>query len=285
LIVKGLDFTSSPSVKKPITCAICHLLGNELRILEIKRLEDFRAFEVEISEPGEWMAGIDFPFGQSRTLIGNLGWSDCWEEYVEMVSLYSKQAFVDLLESYKKYRRTGDKEHRRRIDELAKSISPQKLYGVPVGKMFYEGAKRLLRSPASIVPFRVADPQRVIMESYPALVARRVIGKEAYKHDQVSRQTGEHEDARTRIVAALMSGLVTADYGINVRIDSQYDALVTDASGDMLDAMLCALQAAWGYQNRDRDYGVPAGVDRAEGWIVDPLFVSADLSPQQRRRK
>ena len=285
MIIKGLDFTSVPSVKKPITCALCHLQGNELHVLEMQRLENFPAFETEIAAPGEWVAGVDFPFGQSRTLIKNLDWCERWEEYIEMVSLYSKQEFIDLLESYKKYRKTGDKEHRRQIDELAKSISPQKLYGVPVGKMFYEGAKRLLRSPASIVPFRVADPHRVIMESYPAIVARRVVGKEAYKHDQTSKQTSEHAAARARIVAAFTSGLLEGHYGIKVLTDTHDDALVADVSGDSLDAVLCALQAAWGYQSRDNDYGVPLAVDRAEGWIVDPLFVGADLAPRRRWRK
>jgi hypothetical protein len=52
---------------------------------------------------------------------------------------------------------------------------------------------------------------------------------------------------------------------------AQRDALVDDASGDALDAVLCLLQAAWGqqrYELGDPLYGLPAGMDPLEGWIV-----------------
>ncbi|MFL5655604.1 MAG: hypothetical protein ACJ8CB_15685 [Ktedonobacteraceae bacterium] len=38
--------------------------------------------------------------------------------------------------------------------------------------------------------------------------------------------------------------------------------------GDDLDALLCAVQAAWVYTQRDNGYGVPAQCERDEGWIV-----------------
>jgi hypothetical protein len=34
-----------------------------------------------------------------------------------------------------------------------------------------------------------------------------------------------------------------------------------------LDAVLCAVLAAWGWQRRDANYGLPAH-DALEGWIV-----------------
>ena len=43
---------------------------------------------------------------------------------------------------------------------------------------------------------------------------------------------------------------------------------VQDASGDSLDAVLCALQAAWGHARRGRDFGLPTGLDPLEGWIA-----------------
>jgi hypothetical protein len=54
------------------------------------------------------------------------------------------------LEVYRSHRPFGDKEHRRKTDIAASSISPQKLYGVPVGLMFFEGAPRLVKSGVTI---------------------------------------------------------------------------------------------------------------------------------------
>jgi hypothetical protein len=45
-------------------------------------------------------------------------------------------------------------------------------------------------------------------------------------------------------------------------------AAVDDGSGDTLDAIAAAVQAAWGALRADRDYGIPALADRLEGWIV-----------------
>ena len=52
---------------------------------------------------------------------------------------------------------------------------------------------------------------------------------------------------------------------------AQRDALVDDARGDRLDAVLCLLQAAWAqrrHEEGDALYGLPPGLDGLEGWIV-----------------
>jgi len=41
-----------------------------------------------------------------------------------------------------------------------------------------------------------------------------------------------------------------------------------DATGDWLDAALCAMQAVWGWQRRERNFGLPGTIDACEGWIV-----------------
>jgi hypothetical protein len=49
----------------------------EKRILLAGKLEewsDFGPFEEALKRPGPWIAGIDFPFGQSRTFVENIGW-------------------------------------------------------------------------------------------------------------------------------------------------------------------------------------------------------------------
>ena len=43
-------------------------------------------------------------------------------------------------------------------------------------------------------------------------------------------------------------------------------ALIADGSGDLLDAVICAVQAAWAA--RQPGYGIPASAPAGEGWIV-----------------
>jgi hypothetical protein len=47
-------------------------------------------------------------------------------------------------------------------------------------------------------------------------------------------------------------------------------ALCDDPLGDHLDALLCAVEAAWAWQNRAHGFGVPTDLDPLEGWIADP---------------
>ena len=67
--VYGLDFTSVPSPRKPITKAECLFEKNCLSVRRIEPLSGFSEFEAFLDTEGEWIAGIDFPFGQPRKLI------------------------------------------------------------------------------------------------------------------------------------------------------------------------------------------------------------------------
>jgi hypothetical protein len=52
---------------------------------------------------------------------------------------------------------------------------------------------------------------------------------------------------------------------------AQRDALIEDASGDALDAVLCLVQAAWAltqHQSGAPRYGLPMTMDPLEGWII-----------------
>jgi hypothetical protein len=80
-----------------------------------------------------------------------------------------------------------------------------------------------------------------------------------------SKQTAERAAARTQVLAALRGG----EHGLGIRLDASpaiLDRAQADASGDTLDAIVCAIQAGWAAQ-RDR-FGLPAGVDPIEGWIA-----------------
>jgi hypothetical protein len=219
---------------------------------------------------------MDFPFGQPRKFIENAGWPRTWEGYISYVAGMSKSEFVNVLETYCRRREKGDKHHLRSTDKLAKARSPMMLYRVPVGKMFFEGAPRLLRAGVCVRPCRVGDDPRLVVEAYPALVARRWIGSRSYKTDTVKLQTTAQRAAREEILEGLRSRQTKMHFGFHVHFDDQAAGeILQDSSGDRLDALSCAVQAAWTYTQRDQNYGVPATCDPLEGWIVDPLLIHA----------
>ena len=269
MTIIGIDFTSAPTRRKPITAATGVLAKELLRIESVRRLPSFNAFEKELAKPGPWVAGIDFPFGQPSRLVQALGWPQSWRACVLHVEDLGKGAFERTVRAYSEGRPDGDKQHRRSTDVRARSLSPMKLDFQPVGKMFFQGAPRILRSGASIVPCAPSDSDRVIVEAYPALAAEALADTRSYKNDAKSRQTSTREDARRRIVARLTGERCRTEYSLVVQLEPGIRrSLVEDAGGDMLDAVLCALQAAW--SSVQTDYGVPETCDRLEGWIVDP---------------
>jgi hypothetical protein len=271
--IYGVDFTSAPGKTRAIAVAECELAGDRLRLVRpVLRVRSFGAFEECLAVAGPWVAGLDFPFGQPRRLVRDLGWPAEWAGYVAAVGEISREQLGGLLEMYRAARPAGDKEHLRAADRRARAKSPMKWYGVPVGRMFYEGAPRLLRSPVSIVPCRpVAGEDRIALEAYPALVARHLIGpRHSYKPSR-GRPTSTQAAARREIVAGLASDRLASRYGLRVELPPALAAeLVADPRADLLDAVLAAVQAAWAWARRDQGFGVPPDADPAEGWIVDP---------------
>jgi hypothetical protein len=268
----GIDFTSAPSSRKPIACARARFDGIELSLEELIRFNDFDSFEALLATPGRWVAGIDFPFGQARRLVENIGWPKSWEGYVRKVSELDRAGFRNVLEEYKLGRRPGDKQHKRICDVLTRSQSPQTLYGTPVALMFYEGAPRL-RSAGVHLPYNHdGDALRVVLEAYPGVAARQLIGDKSYKNDTRSKQTPEQHQARRELLAHLTGKVGEKMYGFS--IDAPVE-LADDPGADDLDALICAVQAAWGYSRADSGYGAPGTLDRLEGWISDPALSRA----------
>lgn len=270
--IYGLDFTSSPTRRKPITCACCELYDTVLTVKSCRKLTSFDEFEAFLRSDGPWLTALDFPFGQPRKLIVNLGWPQSWQGYMGKVASMSKVEFEDTLHSYRASRSPGDKLHLRATDQQAGAISPMMLHRVPVGKMFFQGATRLFNSPISILPCRPTADNRIAVEGYPSLVARKLIGRRSYKSAVHVQQTIDREIAKREIVQSLVSERIVDLYGLSVEMsDEMEEMLVQDGMGDMLDAVLCAVQAGWAYMERERGYGIPAGCDKDEGWIVGTM--------------
>jgi hypothetical protein len=272
--IYGLDFTSAPGRKKPLIVLGFRLEDNSLRIEDSETLTDFGGFEDFLRRPGPWVCGMDFPFGQPGSLVAALGWPADWEGYVGTVGGLSKDEFEAEIRADMATRPPGSKWRYRLADRRSHSSSAMMLFRVPVGKMFYQGAPRLLASGVRVEPCRRNGDARVAVEAYPAVVARRFLGRTAYKRDAVP-DTPERRSARETLLAGLESTVLQQTYGFNVEVDDRWkEEFVVDPSADALDSLLCAVQAAWAYLRRDDAYGVPPECDTDEGWIVDPALLT-----------
>jgi hypothetical protein len=158
------------------------------------------------------------------------------------------------------------------------STSPLQTRYVPVGFMYYEGLSRLLAAGATLPGLHPGDARRVAVEGYPALLAHALVGRRSYKN------SGLPDRLITRIdmVDALEQG--RSALGLRLKLShAQREALVADASGDRLDAVLCLMQAGWALQQPAA--GLPTQVDAVEGWIVGAGLAGAPAgAPDSRAR-
>lgn len=242
---------------------------DRLIAVELNEWHTFEEFEAALRKAGPWIAGIDFPFGQSRTFVENIGWPKTWQGYVDHAKTLGRQGFRDALDNYRANREPGDKEHRRITDIAAQSISPQKLYGVPVGLMFFEGAPRLLEAGVMIPGLQEGDPERIVVEAYPGVLARSIIGRRSYKQDTKKKQTEDQYQARKDLLRIITNGRILENY--DVRVEAPM-SLADDPGGDHLDALLCAIQATWAWRKGEDGFGTPKLNDSIEGWIADPTI-------------
>jgi hypothetical protein len=268
--IYGIDFTSAPTPSKPLTCAQAEIRDGTLQVQTVHYWTDFAAFEAFLHSEGPWIAALDFPFGLPRKLVRNLGWPESWDVCVAQVSRLKKAAFGQLLQAYQAARPKGDRHHLRQTDVRARARSPMMWYGVPVARMFFEGVQRLSRSNVCILPCRPNRDSRLVLEGYPALVARRWVGAISYKTER-SNEDVLAKARRNALVRQLLSKQAERYYGLRVEASRPLSrALISDHLGDSLDAVLCAVQAAWAFTQREYRYGIPLECDAIEGWIVDP---------------
>jgi len=258
----GIDFTSAPKRDKKITVAVC-ALKRELQVTEILEFSDWPAYELWLGTEDSWIGGFDFPFGLPERFVKQQGWTGTWPEMVAKCIQGGKEVFVQLgMDAFKAAKSTQDKH--RRTDLTAGSHSPLKTNtNPPVGRMFYEGAWRLLSHGIRIPMLNETASSKVALEAYPGLLAKQ-IGFHQYKNDKPSN-AGKNRKARRDILRSLHAG--TNPLGVKVRISNAIrDRALADGAGDILDAILCATQAAWA-SGKPR-FGIPADTCICEGWII-----------------
>ena len=287
-LVLGVDFTSAPSARKPITVARGRWfpggVRNLLRLEEVEELRSLDAFSAAVATAGPWLGGFDLPFGQPRSLIEHEGWPTTWPAFVRF---YCGQPRPALRETFRRWcdrRPPGDKFAWRKADKPAGSSPAMRWTNPPVAWMMHAGIERLLDAglvfPAhrhGSVPDRIAagadagGSARVALEAYPGFTVRHVCSR-PYKSDAAGSRTPERTANRGLILEHLVAG--TAGLDVSLEITTFWSGrLIDDPGGDLLDAVICGLQAA--HAATLPDFGLPPDLDPLEGWIASVPWAAA----------
>lgn len=278
-LLVGCDFSSSPTQRKPIVVAHGKLLNARVQLTRLENFTTLEAFAQWLSQPQAWVGGFDLPFGLPRELVQTLGWPSEWQACIRHYRTLTRAEIRDVFAAFCDARPVGGKFAHRATDGPAGSSPSMKWVNPPVAYMLHAGVPLLLdagvyfpglQAAGDMQPLGEGSATRVALEAYPGLLAREVLGRRSYKSDDRVKQTPDRLIARKDLLHALEVGQTRL--GMRVKLShAQRDALAADASGDALDAVLCLVQAAWGweqYQQGNPLFGLPTGMDPLEGWIL-----------------
>lgn len=256
--------------------------GARVSLLRVDALPSFAAFEALLREPGPWVGAFDLPFGLPRELVETLGWPRDWLALMQHYAALERPQIRDAFAAFCAARPAGGKFAHRACDGPAGSSPSMKWVNPPVAFMLHAGVPRLIAAGVHLPALHAGDAARVALEAYPGLLARELIQRRSYKSDSKAQQTPERLIARKDIVDAIEQGRTRL--GLRLRLThAQRDALVADASGDRLDAVLCLMQAGWAAQQPG--YGLPAKVDPLEGWIVSAVPAPGPVGPHRVKHR
>ena len=311
----GCDFSSSPSPQKTIVLALGRLSGGAVWLQGFERFVSLQAWQARL-EQGPWVGGFDLPFGLPRPLVQALGWPTDWLASVRHFAAQDRAVLRATFKAFCDARPVGGKLAHRATDGPAGASSSMKWVNPPVAWMLHAGVPRLLAvdaafpahqhpaqpqpptflqgSPTTPPSAMGIKPHRVALEAYPGLLARELLGGAvSYKSDDAARQTPARTQARAHVLAQLQAG--RGRLGLPVVLTPEHaQAVVADASGDTLDALLALVQTAWCWQAQTHHtpgqpeghthgqsqgesqgqfqghahWGLPSGVDPLEGWIA-----------------
>jgi hypothetical protein len=268
--VIGADFTSAPSRRKPLTVATGHWRARSpqpsFELEEVHELTTLDEFDRLLAESDSWVGGFDLPFSQPRMLIEHEGWPTTWPEFVRFYCDQPRDMLRDVFRRWCDARPAGDKFAWRKTDKPAGSSPAMRWANPPVAWMMHAGIGRMLDSGLVFPAHRHAPrgSRRIALEAYPGFTARAVC-RRSYKSDVPASQTPDRRANRRAILAALAAGTAGLDVALFIS-PTWRKRLVADGRGDLLDAVICALQAA--HAAALPRYGLPRSLDPLEGWIA-----------------
>jgi Protein of unknown function (DUF429) len=269
-LLLGCDFTSRPTRKKPIVLAQGFLVGDVVSLERLDRFEADTDFLAALQSNSSWVGGFDLPFGLPRELVQTLGWPQDWLACMDHFCSLSREEIRLQFKAFCDARPVGQKFAHRQTDLPAQSSPSMKWVNPPVAYMMHAGVPLLLKAGVTLAGLHAADPSRVALEAYPGFFAKSILGGKSYKSDDVKKQTPDRLIARKDIVHALELGRNVLDLRLKLS-HALREALIEDASGDALDAVICCAQAGWAQKQHLSGhslYGLPKGLDALEGWIV-----------------
>ncbi len=307
----GLDFSCAPSTRKPLTLAWGRRIGDVVKLDRVDTLPTLALLEALLAPNAPlpelaagFVMGCDFPFGLPRPFLDALTAHGPGTLQRDLAGVLARDAhhspapaqqliqalhrhctdragFQRLVDgwgaSWHAQRPQGSKLLHRVCDKAMPGItstSPLQTRYVPVGKMYFEGLHRLVQADVSLPGLRSGQrPGAVALEAYPGLLSGEVLGRRSYKSD---KDNGDGDAQPGRLIARmdLVDALEQGRTRLNLRLKlspAQRDSLVADPKGDLLDAALCLLQAAWAHREAERGapcWGLPTQVDPLEGWIL-----------------
>ena len=264
-VLAGVDFTSRPTRRKPITVAIGRAHHGVVRLDRVEMHTTFDGFAQWLRTPGPWLGVFDLPFGLPRELVLALGWPTQWAALMRHYAALSREEIRATFAAFCDARPVGQKFAHRGADRPAGSSPSMKWVNPPVAYMLHAGVPLLIEAGVHLPGLHAGDTSRVAIEGYPGLLARELLGARSYKSDAKAKQTAERLTARIDLVDALDRGATRLALRLKLA-HAQREELIADASGDQLDAVLCLMQAAWAAARPN--FGLPVQIDALEGWIV-----------------
>lgn len=277
-------------------------MGHVVKLLRLEALSSLEAWAQRLTPAGmhaaDWhhgfVMGCDLPFGLPRpfvqalathgpsaafTSLGQLPAARETECDRLILALHAhcgnRAGFQRLIDDWGQTwhidRPAGQKLLHRITDRAVPGISstsPLQTRYVPVGKMYFEGMKRLVDAHVTLPGLRAGRPDAIALEAYPGLLSGEILGRRSYKSE--SGNAPERLIARLDLIDALEQGRTR----LNLRLKltpGQRDDLAADPKGDRLDAVLCLMQTAWAQAQHEAgaaNWGLPANMDPVEGWIL-----------------
>jgi hypothetical protein len=236
-----------------------------VQLQQLRRLESLDVYAATLSEAGPWVGAFDFPFSLPRELVETLGWPTDWLALMRHYRSLTRREIRATFAAFCAARPAGGKFAHRACDIPAGSSPSMKWVNPPVAYMLHAGVGPLVDAGCDVPGLHGGDPHRVALEAYPGLLAREILGRRSYKADDKARQDETRRAARAELLDALQAGQTRLALRLDIT-PAQRAELVEEPQADLLDAVLCLMQAGWA--SLRPGWGLPADLDPLEGWIV-----------------